>query len=285
MILSRRAVLATLVAAMPCAARAGGAARATAPSAAPSWAQGLRSRARLIAGPSQGSARLAGIEIVLDAGFKTYWRTAGDSGLPPAFDWGASENLDHAEVLWPVPTRFEEAGGTSYGYSGSVVLPVKVAPRRADRPVRLAVTMEYGVCKEICIPARGEMTLDLPSSGENADAIEAALARVPVRQALGAPGALSVLRVDPVGPHLTATVRAPAEPEPQLFVEGPEAWYLGAAEPRPQSQSPAGSRIFAFDILERPKQETGPVDLRLTLSAGGQAIETEVRLDPGAPSR
>src|SRR3954465_8485498 len=92
------------------------AAAAVAGEASP-WIQGHHSRARLVAGGADGAARLAAVESVLGRGFNTYWRNPGESGLPQAFDWSASENVAMAEVLWPAPTRFEDAGGVSYGYA------------------------------------------------------------------------------------------------------------------------------------------------------------------------
>ena len=80
--------------------------------------------ARLIAGGQQGGSWLAGIEITLDPGFKTYWRNPGDSGLPPRFDWSGSENVAGVDVRWPAPERHEDAAGVAYVYGDEVVLPV-----------------------------------------------------------------------------------------------------------------------------------------------------------------
>ena len=62
------------------------------------WTQGHSSRVRLIAGGGSPEALLAGIQIELDAGFKTYWRSPGEAGLPPAFDWSRSVNVEGVEV-------------------------------------------------------------------------------------------------------------------------------------------------------------------------------------------
>ena len=56
---------------------------------------------------------VAGIHIKMDAGWKTYWRYPGDSGLPPRFDWSQSINLKKAKVLWPAPTRYKDSTGMS----------------------------------------------------------------------------------------------------------------------------------------------------------------------------
>src|SRR3954463_3510127 len=184
------------------------AAAAVAGEASP-WIQGHHSRARLVAGGADGAARLGAIEIVLDPGFKTYWRSPGESGLPPAFDWAWSENLSAAEVLWPAPHRFEDAGGVAYGYKDRVLLPVRVSPSDAGKPLRLALKLDYGVCKDICIPAQASLALALrpgeagppaPQPGGAAPprpGPRGAPPRGPRPQALGAPGDLSILAVDP----------------------------------------------------------------------------------------
>jgi DsbC/DsbD-like thiol-disulfide interchange protein len=254
------------------AALAGGGDR---PAAASSWSEGFHSRARLIAGGDEGGRRLAGIEIVLDKGFKTYWRTPGESGLPPRLDWSGSSNAAAVEIRWPAPTRTEDAGGVTYGYGERVVLPALVTPADPGRPTELRLTMDYGVCKDICIPAHAEMSLALAGEAPHRAAIEQALAAVPRPQPLGAAGPLAVVEAKPVPgdrPALAVRIRAPAGSGPSLFAEGPEDWYLST------SPAPDGD-LFTVTVDERPKASSGDVPLRLTLVAGGQAIETELRLD------
>ncbi|MFL5033748.1 MAG: protein-disulfide reductase DsbD domain-containing protein [Microvirga sp.] len=259
------------------------AAAAVAGEASP-WVEGHHSRARLVAGGADGAARLAAIEIVLDPGFKTYWRSPGESGLPPAFDWAWSENLSAAEVLWPAPHRFEDAGGVAYGYKDRVLLPVRVSPSDSAKPLRLALKLDYGVCKDICIPAQASLALALRpgEAGPPAPELAAALARVPRPQALGAPGDLSILAVDPETvdgkPALAVAVRAP--PDTDLFVEAPAGWYVAAGrlQPLPAASGGADGR-FLVEIFERPKDVAGSVELRLTLAAGERAVETAARLD------
>jgi DsbC/DsbD-like thiol-disulfide interchange protein len=244
------------------------------------WAQGFNSRVRLISGGVQNGRHLAGIEIVLDKGFKTYWRHPGESGLPPRFDWTGSRNLAGVDLKWPAPARTIDVGGVAHSYSERVIFPLIVSPTDPKKPVRLQVSAEYGVCKDICIPARAEFALTLNKTGLYAPTIEQALTRVPREQPLGAPGPLSVLAIKPADaakPSLVVDVRFPAGTTPTLFVEPPQNWFLSpAAQP---TRSAAGEGRFKVVIDDRPKDASGPVPLRLTLVAGDQAVETEARLD------
>jgi DsbC/DsbD-like thiol-disulfide interchange protein len=237
------------------------------------WVSGLHSRVRLVAGGLQegGPKRLAGIAFELDAGFKTYWRSPGESGLPSAFDWAGSENLAAAEVLWPAPSRFEDQGGVAYGYKDRVLLPVRIAPNDAAQPVRVRLKLDYGICREICIPASASLALKLgrEASAVHRAAIEKALAKVPKAQPLGAASDLAILGLDPK-----------AAQDATLFVEAPESWYLAAGqmEHAPANKA-AGEGRFAVEILERPRDPAGVLDLRLTLVAGERAVETSASLD------
>jgi DsbC/DsbD-like thiol-disulfide interchange protein len=259
-------IAAMALAVMPCGAKA---------EPASAWTDGFHSRVRLVSGGYQDGRLLAGIEIRLDPGFKTYWRDPGESGLPPRFEWSGSENVAGIDLRWPAPERSEDAAGVAHGYHDRVVFPVILEPKDAARPVMLAVTIDYGVCKEICIPAHADLALPLSADTAERPALQAWLDRVPRPQPLGAPGALSVLSVEPaVGdkPTLTIAVRAPEGPRPALFVEGPENWYFSTAS------SPTEGR-FLVTIDEKPKDATGDIPLRLTLVAGSHAVESSTRLD------
>ncbi|KLK91250.1 hypothetical protein AA309_21300 [Microvirga vignae] len=246
-----------------------------------SSSQGFHSQVRLLSGGKQGETWLAGIEIGLDQGFKTYWRNPGESGLPPSFDWSASENVASVEVRWPAPKRYEDAAGVSYVYSHKVVLPVVVKPAAADKPVRLALTIDYGICKDICIPAHAELNVPLSDGGSDRKVIEEAMAKVPPRQPLGAKGDLAVLSVQSAGgdgPTLNVAVRVPSGTKPVLFAEVPDGWYVSTSTPDADNR-------FTVSVDERPKDASGPIPLTLTLVAGDKAIETQVSLDVSGQPR
>jgi DsbC/DsbD-like thiol-disulfide interchange protein len=243
--------------------------------------QGFHSRARLIAGGEQGEHWLAGVEITLDQGFKTYWRTPGDSGLPPRFDWSGSENVAGTEIRWPAPKRHEDAAGVAYVYGKKAVLPILVKAKDPAKPIRLVLALEYGVCKDICIPAHADLSLDLTGAASERKAIEAALAKVPSPQALGEQADLSVVSIAPLvqdKPSFSVTIRAPSGTSPALFAEGPDNWFLSTSQPD-------DSNRFTVTVEEKPKDVAGPVPLRLTLVAGDKAIETEVSLDADGTPR
>jgi len=249
------------------------------------WATDLHSAARLIAGRPRADFLRAGIELRIDPGWKTYWRYAGDSGLPPQFDFAGSENVKSATVLWPTPRRFPDgAGGNSIGYLGGVIFPVHVVAADPAKPVKLRLKMNYGVCEKICVPAEAKTALLLaagPASQEAA--LASAEARVPKSVTPGSEGPLAIraahLEASQDRGRVTVDVVAPEGLNIDLFAEGPAPdWSLPL--PQPVGAPNGTARRFAFDVDGLPPGASiKGARLKLTLVAGDQAIETMVNLD------
>src|SRR4051794_15421744 len=77
---------------------------------ASAWQRDGHSAVRLLAGSRSGAVLLGGVAFQLQPGWKTYWRTPGDSGVPPRFDFSKSENIEAGTILWPGPTKFPGGG-------------------------------------------------------------------------------------------------------------------------------------------------------------------------------
>ena len=254
---------------------------------ASAWDGDKHAALRLIEGSiANGAINLrAGIEMRIEPGWKTYWRYAGDSGLPPSFDFAGSENVKSVTVLWPAPRRFPDgAGGHSIGYSNNVIFPLQVVAQNASRPVTLKLKANYGVCENICIPATGQARLQLTAGRSDHDtALTNAEERVPKPAVLGAAGPLSVRAVRREASvereRVVIDVSAPEGAEVDLFAEGPTPqWAL----PLPElvEKGPAGARRFAFKVDGVPPgAKIAGAQLKLTLTAGLNAIEVTTHLD------
>lgn len=252
---------------------------------ASNWDEGYSSRARLIAGQvtdEAGSGLYAGVEIRLDDGWKTYWRNPGDAGIPPRFDWTGSTNLAAAEVLYPAPHRFPDPGGQSIGYKNVVVFPVRLTPADPGEPIRIKLQLDYAACATLCVPAEADLALTVAAES-SAPAIELAeaLNRVPRKEGgendlprvaslmVEGEGAARRIKVEVVQP-------AAAE-ETDLFVEGPERWYLPLPEPETEHKNGAMRQIayrIALDGLPKGAALHGET-LRLTVVNGTDAVEQE----------
>ena len=87
-------------------------------------------------GVAPGASRLSGaIRVSLNDGWKTYWRSPGEVGLPPDVQHRASENVAGIDLLYPAPTRFEAFGIQNFGYGGEVTFPVEIALERIGRAI------------------------------------------------------------------------------------------------------------------------------------------------------
>jgi DsbC/DsbD-like thiol-disulfide interchange protein len=211
--------------------------------AAPAGAQAIVStgesflHARLMPGTAEpDGARMAGLRLTLADGWKTYWRSPGEAGVPPVFDWSGSRNLREAEILWPRPHLFESFGVSAIGYAGEVVLPVRLVPEDPARPVEVRLAADIGVCNEICVLEQVDLveTIAPGASPVGAGQIARALAAVPAEA--GASGLSAAdCRITGEGPdrRLEATLRFTRPlSAPVVLVEGPESVWISDAETR-----------------------------------------------------
>lgn len=158
----------TLVVLLAASARAEGEAFGL-PSGVGGWAHTAEADVRLlsavtgVASPaSKDQTVLFGLHFVLKPGWKVYWRSPGDAGYPPTLDWSGSENVETAEIRWPVPHRFDIQGIQTIGYKDEVLFPLIVRPKAEGMPIRARLAVNYLICSDLCIPGKVDVSLDLP---------------------------------------------------------------------------------------------------------------------------
>lgn len=227
------AALTTLAVALPAAAEVPSLSLAL----RPGWMEGDRTR-------------VAALHLSLAEGWHTYWRSPGDTGIPPRFDWSGSENLRGVEILWPVPQLFRQDGSVSIGYAGEVVLPMRLTPVDPTQPMRLKGRVELGVCKDICVPAEVTVTAVVAGAGAPDPAIRAALAD---RPASAAEAGLRAIRcvVEPIadGLRLTADLVLPpvGGTETVVIEAGPSDLWIA-----PATVTRDGTRLRAVTEMVPP---------------------------------
>ena len=133
---------------------------------------------------TDSGTQMAALHIALAPDWMTYWRKPGIAGIAPRFDWSGSRNLAAVQVHWPRPRVFDQQGYRSIGYDGTLVLPLEITPD-ADGPISARLSVDIGVCREICIPITLDLAAEMPDMGVADPMIEAALARQPVDAAAG----------------------------------------------------------------------------------------------------
>lgn len=236
---------------------------------------------RLVATHQADGQPAAALEIVLEPGWKTYWRTPGEGGLPPMIDFSGSRNLASASVGFPPPSRYNDGYTVTNVYEGRVVFPITIEPTVAEVPVTIDIAFDLGVCETICIPMHVDMSLTM-ARGSIDDAalaiVEEGRTRLPSEPT---PGVFAVTSVVAAGEgdrgqaEFVAEVVVPQAFGTELFVEGPEGWYPIA----PHQIARDGNRLtfaFGFDVAEDADLSGAPV--RFTLVSEGRAIEQQLAL-------
>lgn len=140
---------------------------------------GLRSAELLPVATLPDGRRMTALVVEMEEGWKTYWRSPGDSGMPPGFDWTGSTNVRAAEPLWPAPEVILSGSDRTLGYHDALVLPVRV-DAAGEGPVALDLKLAIGLCKNVCVPARLHLLADEAGGAAPDPRIAQALARVPV---------------------------------------------------------------------------------------------------------
>ena len=148
------------------------------PSASASVVQTEQVRAELMAfapdGVGAGKTVWVGLQIAHQPHWHTYWKNAGDSGLPTRLDWSLPAGVSAGEIAWPTPQKINIGSLSNFGYDGTVLLPVPLtigksfapAPGADNLEVKLAAS--WLVCKQECVPQDGSFVLQLPLRGSTA---------------------------------------------------------------------------------------------------------------------
>lgn len=216
---------------------------------------------------------MAALRISLDEGWKTYWRSPGDSGIPPRFDWQGSDNLRAVQLHWPRPEIFVDSGVETLGYTDEFVLPVEFFPRDASVPVDISGIASVGVCSDVCVPVDAAFDGLVGAGDTRAKAeIKAALAARPDR--VNGPQTVSCT-VTPIadGLHLTARIAVPAQggDERVVFETGRDDLWVS-----PTASSREGHVIVATAELVPPEARPfafNRSDLRVTVLGHHGAVE------------
>jgi thiol:disulfide interchange protein len=167
-------------------------------------------RAELVAhapeGVAPGAPVWVGLQITHQPEWHTYWKNAGDSGLPTELSWTLPPGVSAGDIAWPVPRKIPVGNLANYGYEGTVLLPVPLEVSSNFKPPLASLGIVAGasaldvrlkaswlVCRKECIPEEGEFTLALPLQGSTAlhkADFDAAQAAQP--QPLAKPGTVEV---------------------------------------------------------------------------------------------
>ncbi|MDX1400159.1 MAG: protein-disulfide reductase DsbD family protein, partial [Oceanospirillum sp.] len=141
------------------------------------WAETPQAKARLLVAAleEEGDQKIlkAGLEIQMDDGWKTYWRTPGAAGIPPVVK-ATSGNIDSIQLHYPAPLRLDFQGLQLYGYEKKVIFPLDIALKPTADNSNLALDARILICRELCIPVSFKPEIpaaDLPDLNQAASGV------------------------------------------------------------------------------------------------------------------
>ena len=105
---------------------------------------------------------IAAINIKLEDGWKTYWRVPGIGGIAPILNWEKSKNIKNISQIWPTPNIYNEYGLQTIGYKDELLLPLQIQPIDKKQPIHLSITIDIGICSDVCVPIQTSVEERLP---------------------------------------------------------------------------------------------------------------------------
>ncbi|EKJ8219408.1 cytochrome c biogenesis protein CcdA [Citrobacter sedlakii] len=218
---------------------------------------------------AQGETRLL-IDVKLENGWKTYWRSPGEGGIAPSIAW--KENSPAVNWFWPTPARFDVAGITTQGYHQRVTFPLRV---QGKAPATLAGVLTLSTCSNVCLLTDYPFSV-APSSRDAGFAHDyaQAMGRIPLAQ-----GLTDTLQADARPGELIVTAqRSAGWTDPALFLDSVGEVDFGKPHIRVD-----GDTMRATVPVHDSWGEGAP-DLRgqpLTLVLADNEVAQESELTPG----
>ncbi|MDE3105551.1 MAG: thioredoxin family protein [Acidobacteriota bacterium] len=110
-----------------------------------------------------GGTLQVGLVLTMEQHWHVYWINAGDAGEPPKITWMLPKGITADEMRFPIPSRLPNGPLMDYGYEDSVAFPVTLTAARNLKPgkVHLDAQVRWLVCREVCIPGKAHLGLDL----------------------------------------------------------------------------------------------------------------------------
>lgn len=104
-----------------------------------------------------------GLVITLEDKWHVYWINAGDSGEPPRIKWTLPAGITAGKMQFPIPSRLPLGPLMDFGYEDEVAFPVKLTAAKdlQPGPIHLDAKVDWLVCREVCIPGKAHLGLNL----------------------------------------------------------------------------------------------------------------------------
>lgn len=238
-------------------------------------------------GVSPGQPVWVGLRIEHKKHWHTYWKNAGDAGLPTVLEWTLPPGVLAGEIAWPIPKKISVGPLVNYGYEDTLLLAVPLTITPDFKPPLLGdeltvkLRASWLICKTECIPEEGEYTLRIPLKGSTAlhgPAFEAALKAQP--RALDA-GQNSRIQIE--GQTFKLSVAGlPASLQGKKLDAFPEtAEVINPSTPWQQSWQGA---VWTAELPLMAQRSASPKLLPVVLTQGGHGWRVELPVSGNWPA-
>lgn len=246
------------------------------------WVASEGGQVRIVADRPQADGTIPAIlDIRLKPGWKTYWLEPGASGIPPQVTIDPKDGVTFTGLRFPAPKTFDDGVVRYTGYDRSVAFPLSLT-KAAEGDVTLKASVFLGICKDICIPLKADLSVSLPQRlAENpldgariADAV-AALPEGPsdTFKVISASfdQAAKMMRIVLLTPDMGAGML------PEVFLAGPPGYSFG----KPQNLRRVDGRVIADMPVTAPAKggalKSGAV--LFVARAGERSMQTALAFD------
>lgn len=210
------------------------------------------------------------LDIRLQPGWKTYWRTPGEGGVAPEIRWQTPEI--NAQWFWPAPERFDVSGLTTQGYKGDITLPIELAKLSSQQ---LAGTLTLSTCSDVCILTDFPFSLDLTQTADADFARDFAEAMGRIPAASGLTDQLDASFVN--GELQIRAQRQGGWQQPELFFNYPQGSMLAAPQISVKGDT-LSARVAVTDEWGEAAPDLRGKTLSLVVADGGIAQQSAINI-------
>lgn len=111
-----------------------------------------------------GKAFKVGVILKMLPHWHTYYKVSGEAGMPTKIQWSLPPGYTATDLLWKKPTKFTDAGITTYGYQDETVVGATITPpptATIGAPVSIKATVKWLACQDQCVPGKRDLTMNL----------------------------------------------------------------------------------------------------------------------------
>lgn len=215
----------------------------------------------------------------MEGNWHTYWKNAGDVGLPTEVKWTMPPGWTADPLYWPAPHYIDTSGLISYAYEHEVSIPFILHPAAgASGQVEIKADLSWLECEDSCVPASAALAFPVNFGGAAAEGPDASRVKAAF-EAL--PKASDAIKASREGNAFQLYFPASlGEPEASARFFPDTAGQITAAAPQTLSKDGDGTLILKLqpdtEVKTDPKELSGVLVLSKGESSKSYEFKTPI---------